>query len=177
MNAIEVVARAIHFEDCTTPECDLKATSTDRRLAHAAIAALAAQGDIAGVKCPECESPDYPWITGPVGRGRYCDNAWHEIDDKTRALLARQAAVHATQVAELEARPNYRVVQPVNDAVTQANDRAEAAEATVERVRAVCDEPESWLTHTLESGPDCVRVSEIRAALGDGGETDGNTTT
>jgi hypothetical protein len=137
------------------------------------LAAIATQGDVT----------DGPWDSDPAVQ---CVLNMDRVDD-WGVMNDAERAVDATRIAELSERLNaavecYDELQTVagglhariaeleakilNDLHTDANeaeyqtDRAEAAEATVERVRALSDE---WKQHQ----PHSLNLADLRAALAD----------
>ncbi len=160
MDAIEAVARAIRE---SLDDLDLTHVAVARP-AHAAVTALAAQGDVTDEQIiaviDEC-------FCDPE-RGMVSENEWKgEIEPlraaRFRALLARQAAVHATHLNSVRDESERRrdAAERYYEAAERNLARAEAAEATVERVRALRDAPTDHLPFAA------VMVADLRAALAD----------
>ncbi len=127
MDAIEAVAEAI----CKNAGRVDWGGVRPEDAARAAVAALAAQGDITDEQLAQaCERGDKTWWD-TASPGKPTRSKYDHMADELRPILARQAAVHATREAEL-VEENERLELGVaqwerNEQIAHA--RAEAAEA------------------------------------------------
>jgi hypothetical protein len=181
MNAIEAVARSVYDEGAWCGDCEYEGWDTCSvcrevcdKYARAAVAALAAQGDI---------TDDIPTVVvDGVTNTMTVAEVMECVGANVTALLARQAAVHATEVegfeqrlnlahyAHQEAKARVAELEAQRDRALEAESHwlgiARRYEATVNRVRALCAMPMRAVDF----------MEAVPAALADGGGPDGNTT-
>jgi hypothetical protein len=139
--------------------------------ARAAIAAIAAQGDVTDEQiialvvevCAAERDPEAPPVTDAV---RFAfEGGAERMAEQFPALLARQAAVHAARIAAGAVLANTMILE--SDA------RADAAEAIVEAVRALRDKARADANGSMNGekyGRYMIRADELDAVLDPKGE-------